>query len=324
MNTEEFPLPKKIPMDRTETVFCPVCDSVDHQHFISTNALMHAANAECYVFHKCSACESVFLTNGVREYELAAYYTRDYLPYKGAAAWGRYNSFVAGSQRKLDRKRVQVVAGVTQDKKGFFSILDVGCGQPSFLELVQAKLNADCIGIDFSDNGWKHQAYPSLTLIKTSLADFVPSQSFDVITLWHYLEHDFHLHETVEKLHACLNPGGKLIIEVPDYQSVSARRQKQFWQGWHSPRHLTLFSEKGFQALFAADKWTISKHLRYGTLDAFTLYWLGKMEQKHINWFDSMEREFWPLVFFKVLSFPFFAFERVFSMGLQLIVVQKK
>jgi predicted SAM-dependent methyltransferase len=311
-------------MDESVTVCCPVCESVDHRHYISTHALMHSVNTEWYRFNICTACESVFLTNTVSEFELKAYYTPNYLPYKGAAAWGRYSSFVAGSQRKLDRKRVQVVAGIANGKKEFFSILDVGCGQPSFLELVQAKLNATCIGIDFSDNGWKDHPYPTLQLIKTSLEDFAPSQSFDVITLWHYLEHDYHLHETIEKLHTCLNPGGKLIIEVPDYQSVSARRQKQSWQGWHSPRHLTLFSEKGFRILFPADKWIISKHLKYGTLDAFTLYWLGKMEQKHINWFGSMEREFWPLVFFKVLSFPFFAFERFFSMGLQLIIVEKK
>lgn len=311
-------------MDPNNAIFCPVCKSIDHKHFISTNALMHKPNKECYVFNKCSACESVFLTNRVKENVLKDYYTINYLPYKGAAAWGKYSSFVESSQRKLDVKRLQFVASVTKSKKDFFSILDVGCGQPSFLDLVQQKLNAKCTGIDFSDNGWKNDPYDNIKLVKTSLADFKPKQSFDVITLWHYLEHDYHLHETVEKLHECLKPGGKLIIEVPDYRSISAKRQKQFWQGWHSPRHLTLFSEKGFRTLFTNDKWTITKHLRYGTLDAFTLWWLGKMEKKQINWSDSMEREFWPLVFLKVVSFPFFLFEKAFSMGLQLIVVEKK
>jgi cyclopropane fatty-acyl-phospholipid synthase-like methyltransferase len=284
---------------------------------------MHKFNKERYIFNKCLACESVFLTNSVKESELYTYYTDNYLPYQGAAAWGKFSSFVESSQRKSDQKRVDFVASVTKSKADL-NILDVGCGNPGFLDLAQKKLNAKCTGIDFSDNGWKNGSYDKIKLIKTAFAEYEPTRFFDVITLWHYLEHDYHLHETVEKLYKYLNPGGKLIIEVPDYKSTSAKMQKQFWQGWHSPRHLALFSEKGFHALFTSDKWKITKHVRYGTMDAFTLWWLGKMEQKKINWSDSMEREFWPLVFLKIVSFPFFLFEKAFPMGIQLLVIEKK
>ncbi len=290
---------------------------------MATRALMHKQNEERYMFSKCLTCESVFLTNSVKESELNNYYTDSYLPYQGSAAWGKFSSFVENSQRKLDAKRVHIVANETKGKTDF-SMLDVGCGNPSFLVLVQQKLHATCTGIDFSDNGWKNGSFDKIVLIKTTLDAFEPTHFFDVITLWHYLEHDYRSHETIEKLYKCLKPGGKLIVEVPDYKSISANAQKQFWQGWHSPRHLTLFSEKGFHALFTSDKWKITKHLRYGTMDAFTLWWLGRMEQKQINWGSSMEKEFWPLVFLKIVSFPFFLFETVFPMGIQLVVIEKK
>ena len=284
---------------------------------------MHKANTERYVFNKCVSCDTVFLTNPVQESVLNDHYTDNYLPYKGAAAWGKYKLFVAKSQKILDLKRVQVVANNTTSKKSF-SILDVGCGNPSFLKAVQKKLRADCTGIDFSDIGWKDKNFQNITLLNTSLADFNPLQKFDVITLWHYLEHDYNLQETVDKLYDSLKLGGKLIIEVPDFDSVTAKRQKQFWQGWHSPRHLTLFSSKGFQKLFTVDKWLIVKHNRFGTLDAFTLWWLGRMEKKKIDWSGSMEGEFWPLLFLKIISSPFFLFERVLPMGIQLIILEKK
>jgi len=284
---------------------------------------MHKLNDECYVFNKCLACEAVFLINRVNESALNDYYTDNYLPYKGSAAWGKFSSFVERSQNKLDLKRVKFLTDITKNKADF-KILDVGCGNPSFLNLVKQKLKAKCTGIDFSDNGWKNSSFHKIELIKTSIAEFEPSGFFDVITLWHYLEHDYNLQETVDKLYKCLNPGGKLIIEVPDYNSISAKTQKQFWQGWHSPRHITLFSKKSFHTLFNQNKWKIVKHLRYGTLDAFTLWWLGKMEQKQINWSDSMEKEFWPLVFLKIISFHFFIFEKVFPMGIQLLVIEKK
>lgn len=306
-----------------QQVYCPVCESNHNRHYISTNALMHKKNEEHYSFNKCLKCDSVFLANPVEESELKNYYTDNYLPYKGAEAWGKFSAFVTKNQEKLDRNRTQLVARNAPKNKSF-AILDVGCGNPSFLRIVQDKLPATCTGIDFSDNGWRNKNYDSLQLITTSIAHFQPIQLFDVITLWHYLEHDYQLRETTEKLYDLLHPTGRLIIEVPDYQSVTARQQEQFWQGWHSPRHLTLFSKKGIQTLFDSEKWRIVKHKRYGTLDAFTLWWLGRMEKKNKEWSSSMESEFWKLVFLKLITFPLFVFEKIIPMGVQTIVVEKR
>ena len=310
-------------MNEIKIVNCPVCNSNNNTNYITTNALMHKPNNERYEFKKCVLCQSVFLSNPVQESELNNYYSNNYLPYKGPVAWGKYKLFVTKSQQNLDLKRVKVVANNVKNKKSF-SILDVGCGNPSFLNAIQKNLHADCTGIDFSDNGWKDNNFVNISLFKSSIADFNPNQKFDVITLWHYLEHDYNLQETIEKLFCCLNPQGRLIIEVPDYNTILAKRQKQFWQGWHSPRHLTLFSKEGFRQLFAPDKWVIVKHKRYGTLDAFTLWWLGKMEKKSIDWSGSMEGRFWQLVFLKIISFPFFLFEKVIPMGIQMIILEKK
>jgi 2-polyprenyl-3-methyl-5-hydroxy-6-metoxy-1,4-benzoquinol methylase len=304
-------------------LLCTVCSSQKHIHYISTKALMHKANKEKYDFSKCQNCESVFLTNSVKEEKLKDYYTDNYLPYKGSDAWGKFKSYAENSQRSLDKRRVGFVNKIVQNKK-HFKLLDIGCGNPSFLDLAHQELKADCTGIDFSDNGWKNASFDSIKLIQTSIEDFEPNCFYDVITLWHYLEHDYHLQETVNKLYKWLQPGGKLIIEVPDYNSITAKIQKENWQGWHSPRHLTLFSAKGFKFLFNSNYWKIVKHLRYGTLDAFTLWWLGKMEKKQIDWNKPMEKEFWPLVFLKVVSFPFFLFENFFPMGIQLLVIEKK
>lgn len=310
-------------MNEIKITNCPACNSLQSKYYITTNALMHKENNESYVFNKCENCNTVFLTNPVQEELLNNYYTENYLPYNGNSSWGKYKNFVEKSQENLDLKRLKIVADQVKNKQSF-SILDVGCGDPSFLNTVNEKLNADCTGIDFSDKGWKDKNYKDILLIKTSIAEFNTHKKYDVITLWHYLEHDYNLQETVNKLHQCLNIGGKLIIEVPDYDNIIAKKQKQFWQGWHSPRHLTLFSKNGFEKLFESDKWTFVKHYRFGTLDAFTLWWLGKMEKKKINWSSSMEKEFWPLVWLKVLSFPFFLFETIFPMGIQMVILQKK
>lgn len=284
--------------------------------------MMHPQQENEFHFQRCSKCETVFLENPVAEEKLGQYYSKSYLPYRGAEAWGKYAKWVKSSQRKLDAKRLSVVKKALE--KQTFSLLDIGCGKPTFLQLVKEKTKADCHGIDLSTEGWKNQEFDKLKLSNSSFADFRPKQKFDAITLWHYLEHDYHLQDTVKQISQSLKIGGKLIIEVPDYQSLTAKQQKQYWQGWHSPRHLSLLSRKGFEQLFPSSKWKIKTHKRYGTLDAFTLWWLGKMEEKKIDWATSMENEFWPLVGLKVLSFPFFLFEKFIPMGVQLLIIEKR
>lgn len=302
---------------------CNVCKSSNHTFFMATKALMHKQNDEKYCFNQCAICETVFLTNPVAANSLSKYYTENYLPYKGASAWGKYSSFVEKSQNNLDISRLKMVKYELDKVNDNTNILDIGCGNPSFLKIVKQNLNINCTGIDFSDIGWQDKSYTNLILKKVSIEDFKTNQLFDIITLWHYLEHDYNPQETVDKLYTLLKPGGKVIIEVPDYNSITAKTQKEFWQGWHSPRHVSLFSKKSFFTLFNEEKWTMISHKNYGTLDAFTLWWLGKMEKQNIDWSKNMEKQFMKLVFLKIVTFPFFVFERIFPMGIQTIVVKK-
>lgn len=311
-------------MEHTNAINCPICKKNESSFYRSTNALMHEPNQEHYIFNICSNCEAVFLINPVSNENLAQYYTENYLPYKGPSAWGKYGSFVINSQKNLDLRRVNFVKKYLKKNDPNLCVLDVGCGNPSFLDSLQQKSKANCTGIDFSDSGWKSRTYPNLELKKVAIEDFNSTKLFDVITLWHYLEHDYNLHQTIEKLYNCLKPGGKIIIEIPDYKSISAKIQKSHWQGWHSPRHISLLTKKSFSLLFQKDKWQISKHLRYGTLDAFTLWWLGRMEKKGVDWSGTMSNHFWMLVFLKVVTAHVFAFEKLFPMGVQILVVEKK
>lgn len=312
-------------MEHTNIVNCPICKKTESNYYSSTNALMHESNNEVFIFNVCNNCEAVFLTNPVTPERLEHYYTDNYLPYRGPAAWGKYSSFVANSQKKTDSNRVNFVKKyLKKNNANNVNVLDLGCGNPSFLELLQKNSKVNCTGIDFSDSGWKGKNYPNIDLKKVTIEDYITDKQFDVITLWHYLEHDYNPSQTIETLYHRLKQGGKLIIEVPDYKSISAKIQKSYWQGWHSPRHISLLTKKSFTLLFQKDKWKITKHLRYGTLDAFTLWWLGRMQKKGVDWSGNMSNHFWTLVLLKVVTSPIFAFEKLFPMGIQIVVVEKK
>jgi SAM-dependent methyltransferase len=173
-------------------------------------------------------------------------------------------------------------------------ILDIGCGRPSFLKVCQQTLNCRTIGIDFSDEGWKDQAaqFEGLDLHVGEIQDLPSSLQPDLITMWHYLEHDYSPFENLSYLKSISKPATTLIIEIPNFDSASSKKYGENWAGWHVPRHISLFSPDNITLLLQKSGWKVSELLTYGTMDPYLLYWMSDMEKKEIKWDKNMEDEF--------------------------------
>jgi ubiquinone/menaquinone biosynthesis C-methylase UbiE len=302
---------------------CSICQSHNHDFYIETTAMMHVEKREIFRFNLCHNCESIFLTNPVPESQLSQYYTDAYLPYRGEKAWGKYANFVVWDDQKLNERRVKMAMQYLQPTPEIH-VLDIGCGKPDFLAQLAEKPNIQTMGVDFTSAQWDDPKYKNLTLVEGDWRNIELNTQFDLITAWHYFEHDYDIHQTIAKCRQLLKPNGILLIEVPMYQGIIQKIQRQYWQGWHSPRHISLFSFKSWKMIFTDNDWEIVKHNKFGTMSAFTLWWLGHQEKKNIDWSGSMQGHFWNLVFWKVLLMPFFALERVIPLGVQTIVIRKK
>jgi len=199
---------------------CPICNSDSIGSFIKTKAQMHSNN-ELFNFDQCIECQLVFLNPRVPLDELKNYYTSHYLPYRGAKAWGKFEKLVENSQHKLDLKRVKR-AKDTHNISADSLILDIGCGKPSFLKACRKELKCQTLGIDFSDEGWKddYTQFDGLDLRVAEIKDLSAIQP-DVITMWHYLEHDYYPFENLSYLKSIAKPSTKLIIEIPNFDSLS-------------------------------------------------------------------------------------------------------
>ena len=129
--------------------------------------------------------------------------------------------------------------------------MDVGCGNPTFLKACQQKLDCKTIGIDFNDSGWKNQlkSFKKIDLRVGEIKDLPANLKPDVITMWHYLEHDYNPLENIKSLKKISKPSTKLVIEVPNFNSISRKKYGKDWAGWHTPRHLSLFSPKNLSLI---------------------------------------------------------------------------
>ena len=147
------------------------------------------------------------------------------------------------------QKKVKLVKKITPGT----SILDVGCGTGDFLKVCQqhhfnvvgVEPNEKARALAISKLGTKTKMYSDLFEIK--------KEQYDVITLWHVLEHVPNLEAYVQKLTSLLKPNGVLIIAVPNYKSFDAKHYGEFWAAYDVPRHLWHFSKKSIQTIFSKD-----------------------------------------------------------------------
>lgn len=130
------------------------------------------------------------------------------------------------------------------------TLLDIGAGTGDFLKVAKEK-GWQVYGMEPNENAMKLASEKGIEL-KSTLNDFDGKQ-FDVITLWHVLEHIPNLNETILKLSNLVKPNGTLIIAVPNFKSYDAKHYGKFWAAFDVPRHLWHFSKESVKNLFTGN-----------------------------------------------------------------------
>lgn len=283
---------------------------------------MHPSK-ECFNFDQCANCKLVFLNPRLKVEDLMHYYNTWYLPYRGASAWGKYASLVNRSQLKLDERRVNAVQQHHTINKNTL-IVDVGCGKPTFLKQCLKQLNCKVLGLDFSNEGWKDEIenFANINLQTGRISDLAKDIEANVITMWHYLEHDYEPLQSLQELRKRAKKSTTLIIEVPNFQSESRVQFGKYWAGWHTPRHLSLFSPSNIKLLLKQSGWKTKVLYTYGTLHPYLLYWMSKMEQKDIAWNKNMETEFINFISGMIAFLPKKWKEKERALGVMMIVAE--
>lgn len=122
-------------------------------------------------------------------------------------------------------------------------LLDIGAGTGDFL--VEAKSKGwKVYGVEPNEKA-RNQALIKNIKLAPDTSNF-KSEKFDVITMWHVLEHVYDLKAQIIELEHLLKKGGLLIIAVPNFKSYDAQYYKEHWAAYDVPRHLWHFSRKSF------------------------------------------------------------------------------
>lgn len=174
----------------------------------------------------------------------------------------------------------QKVLTLSKPKIGENKLLDLGAGTGDFLAAAQKK-GWQVSGIEPNLRAQKLAIEKGINLLPSF--DEIGNQKFDVISLWHVLEHIPDLDTCLLELDRLLKPGGLLIIAVPNYKSWDAIKYGKFWAAYDTPRHLWHFDRQAMQFLFP--KTFLLKKTKPMWFDAFYVSLLSeKYQTGKTNW----------------------------------------
>jgi len=159
-------------------------------------------------------------------------------------------------------------------------LLDIGCGVGDFLHTAEMH-GWECIGVEPSDDAKSIAQKRIKGKIITSMElEGFPDGSFDVITMWHVLEHVDDIKWQVAQLQRLVNPSGRVIIALPNYKSYDGQYYKEQWAAYDVPRHLNHFNRNTLSKIFKTSGLELIKmdKLKW---DAYYISYLSEQYRHH-------------------------------------------
>jgi 2-polyprenyl-3-methyl-5-hydroxy-6-metoxy-1,4-benzoquinol methylase len=262
-----------------------VCDSTGIHHVF--DAKDHTVSGELFAIWQCANCSLRFTQHAPDANDIGKYYrSENYISHtetsKGIVNWLylRVRKYTLSSKRRF-------IEDETGLKKG--SLLDIGAGTGAFLHHMKGKgwnvegVEPDSGAIERSSKEYGLQLKPSDHLFR------FPEKSFDVITMWHVLEHVHDLHGYIAQIKKICKPGGKIFIAVPNYTSNDAEHYLSSWAAYDVPRHLYHFSPAAIHELMKRHKCVVEK-IQPMWFDSF---YVSLLSEKYKTGHSKLLNGFW-------------------------------
>ena len=207
------------------------------------------------------------------EEELPAYYeSEDYISHTDGkrTVFEKLYQFI----KQIALKNKLNLINNLQPNKG--NILDIGAGTGDFLSVAK-------------QNGWKTTGIePNEKARNSAISKGIAfagstkelsNELFDIITMWHVLEHVPNLDEQISELKRLLKPNGTILIAVPNFKSYDAKYYGAYWAAFDVPRHLSHFSKTAIKMLFQKQDLHLQKVLPM----KFDAFYVALLSEKYKN-----------------------------------------
>jgi len=222
---------------------CPVCGSPHSS--LKFKAKDYTVSNEMFHIVSCDSCRLIYTNPRPAAHEAGPYYH--------ASAYISHSDTNEGIVNKLyhavRKFTLQSKTNwIESEKKGNRELLDVGCGNGHFLAAAKQK-GWNINGVELDPETAARAANLTGLSIAPSLKEIDPEKEFQVITLWHVLEHVYELDEYFNFFKSRLNKDGKLLLALPNPASFDAGYFEEYWAAYDVPRHIYHFTPATIAAL---------------------------------------------------------------------------
>lgn len=252
---------------------CPICNNTNFKAYKTCKD--YTSSGEIFEISECNSCGFTFTNPIPEEKEIGKYYkSEEYISH-------------SNTSKGIVNKLYQIVRNITLDKKVKLlksltsnrNLLDIGSGTGEFLNHAQ-KNGFNVEGIEPSEIGRKQSLENfNIAVSEEGAMKNFEDEEFDVITMWHVLEHVYHLNERIETIDRILNSKGYLIIAVPNRLSYDSTIYQEHWAAYDVPRHLYHFRPNDIKNLFEKNKFELKKVLPM----KFDSFYVSMLSEKYKN-----------------------------------------
>ncbi|MBP6218533.1 MAG: class I SAM-dependent methyltransferase [Oligoflexales bacterium] len=314
-STHQSSFPDSPPM---ESVACYQCGSLKGHPFIQAQDDL-TGKSGLFQFISCESCKLVFQNPRLPTHQIKDFYDDEYIAHRKKKNWGILTPFYERAMEKHDREKSKIVQQYVKLGKNSH-VLDIGCGAASFLGYLRKKFSVHTSGLDFKDLRSQATDQGADFFYGTLKEQTFKPKSFDLITMWHYLEHDYDPLGSLERCRDLMKSNGRLVIEVPRLDSLSFSVFKDRWPGLQAPQHTVLFTKDSLLAMLEKAGLELIDYLPWGAFPSYFYFFAGALFKKNKGSGVNFDRVILPYYLGQQMSRPFFAFERRLNLAMQTVI----
>ena len=235
--------------EELEYTSCPLCDSKDYSNLFVGNDFLFSKKD--FVVVTCRTCGLTYTNPRIKENMIANYYFSDYLPNNE-------------TETPLIIQRIKKIVGHLFEHpylKIFHelssintkTVLEIGPGSGDLLYFLKEK-GLNVCGVEMDSQCCAKIRNKGILCFQGDLRDVITeigSKKFDAILLHHAFEHLYDPKRVLCDLYNLLNENGRIILSIPNFDSIEARLFGKYWKGLDLPRHVAHYDRKSIERLFS-------------------------------------------------------------------------
>jgi 2-polyprenyl-3-methyl-5-hydroxy-6-metoxy-1,4-benzoquinol methylase len=222
-----------------EEYHCPSCGSLQMLYLFSGSDKLCGLPGEFYCY-ECRHCGLITSFPRLNHREIKLYYPNDYYGRPGVLKPPKERKDLKSwwFWREIKKKNLAITK-----YRGGGRLLDIGCSTGNFLYGMSLTGSWELYGLEPNPHAVDYiRTWYKFPVALGTLEDaHLPSSYFDVITMWHVLEHMPDPRNSLLTVKELLKPDGLLVVEVPNPESIDAKIFGSAWAGYDIPRHYHSF-----------------------------------------------------------------------------------